>query len=168
MKQITILTTGGTIEKTYNEADGSLKNGPSIFRNEILSHFRHPHIEFNVYEVFSMDSLDMNDDSREFLLTAIQLEMKRNQPIVVIHGTDTMELSAQYLIKNLKSIDVPIVFTGAMKPMGFRDSDAFQNVAQSIALCQYIKSGVYICFHGTLFEGDRCTKDRQKGTFVPC
>ena len=93
-KKLTVLTTGGTIEKVYDESDGALKNGPSIFRENILNHLRLPNYEISVYEVFSKDSLDIDDQGREFLKQAVELELSRGNPILVIHGTDTMTHSA--------------------------------------------------------------------------
>ncbi|MFK8137231.1 MAG: asparaginase domain-containing protein [Bdellovibrionales bacterium] len=163
--KVIVLTTGGTIEKTYDERDGLLRNGPSIFREQILSHFRYPHHEIEVYEIFSMDSLDMDDDAREFMLQAIQMEMAKDIPIIVIHGTDTMDKTAQYLINNLSSINVPILLTGAMKPVQMKDTDAMQNVVEAIYATQFTSPGVYISFHGQLFVGDACRKNRSLMTF---
>lgn len=166
MKKLIVLTTGGTIEKVYDEEDGALKNGPSIFRENILSHLRLPLYEIQVYEVFSKDSLDIDDQGREFLAQAVALELNRAVPILIIHGTDTMDQSAEYLMEKLGNPPVPVVFTGAMKPIQMRDSDAFQNVSEAILASQILGPGFYISFHGQVFEAGKCQKDRQKMTFV--
>lgn len=167
MKKLIVLTTGGTIEKVYDEADGALKNGPSIFRENILNHLRLPNYEIQVYEVFSKDSLDIDDLGREFLAQAVALELNRAVPIVIIHGTDTMDLSAEYCLEKLGLPPVPVVFTGAMKPIQMRDSDAFQNVSEAILASQVMEPAYYISFHGQVFKAGECQKDRQRMTFIP-
>lgn len=166
MKKLIVLTTGGTIEKVYDEADGALKNGPSIFRENILSHLRLPNYEIQVYEVFSKDSLDIDAEGRAFLKQAVSLELNRGIPLLIIHGTDTMDVSAEYLKDEIGAPAVPVVFTGAMKPIQMRDSDALQNVAEAILATQLLKPGFYISFHGEVFEAGRCVKDRQRMTFI--
>ena len=164
-KFLTVLTTGGTIEKVYDEADGSLKNGPSIFRENILSSVRLPNYEIAVYEVFSKDSLDIDDQGREFLRQAIELELRRGNPILVIHGTDTMDKSAEYCKQKILEPGVPIVFTGAMKPIQMRDSDALQNVAGAISSIPLLAPGFYISFHGETFQAGKCRKNKNVMTF---
>lgn len=166
MRKLIVLTTGGTIEKIYDEEDGSLKNGPSIFRQNILSNLRLPNYEIQVYEVFSKDSLDIDDQGREFLSQAVALELRRGIPILIIHGTDTMDQSAEFCLKRLGEPPVPVVFTGAMKPIQMRDSDALQNVSEAIMATQLLEPGYFVSFHGQVFPAGTCEKDRSKMTFV--
>jgi len=58
MKQITFITTGGTIEKTYDEHSGALSNQHSIL-SKILTTLRLPEININQRNVIFKDSLDM-------------------------------------------------------------------------------------------------------------
>jgi L-asparaginase len=53
-------------------------------------------------------------------------------PFVITHGTDTILETAKYLEANLPPLSVPIVLTGAMRPLGFENSDGIQNLAESI------------------------------------
>ena len=64
-----------------------------------------------------------------------------------------MDKTAEYLRLGLSpNIKLPVVFTGAMKPMGFEDSDATQNVTEAIFATKFCLPGVYISFHGELFD----------------
>ena len=69
--KVAILTTGGTIEKRYNEADGSLSNAGSAL-DEILAALRLPGVEVNHYEVMAKDSLDLTDHDRDVILSAVR------------------------------------------------------------------------------------------------
>jgi L-asparaginase len=84
---------------------------------------------------------------------------------VVLHGTDTMDLTARFCYEKFKEINVPVVFTGAMKPLGFDDSDAAQNVIEAIFAARILGPGYYATFHGKLFKVPRFRKNKQRGTF---
>jgi L-asparaginase len=164
-QKVTILTTGGTIEKSYNEYDGSLENRQSRLKNRLLSRLRLPHTEVSLHEVMAKDSLHMTDEDRETIWQRIQGEFVKKEPLVVLHGTDTMEQTAEYCHNRCEQPPVAVVFTGAMKPMGFEDSDAPQNFIEALAACQLLPPGFYISFHNRVFQVPRATKNRRRRTF---
>lgn len=163
--KVTILTTGGTIEKSYSEYDGSLKNRQSLLKNKLLARLRLPHTEISVFEMMAKDSLDMTNEDREQIWQNISKHFEANAPLLILHGTDTMEVSLQYCYERCEKPPVPVVFTGAMMPMGFEGSDALQNFAEALALCQIIEPGFYISFHSHLFSAPLVTKNRKRRTF---
>lgn len=160
-----ILTTGGTIEKIYDEFEGSLQNKDTIVKNKILQKLRLPYTEIQVEQIMSKDSLVMDDRDRASILESIKSYARFGNPIVVLHGTDTMDLTSRFCFENFKDISVPVVFTGAMKPLGFDDSDAAQNVIEAIFAARILKPGFYVTFHGKLFTVPNVKKNKQRGTF---
>jgi L-asparaginase len=162
---LTILTTGGTIEKVYDEFEGSLTNRDTIVKNKILQKLRLPYTSIEVKHVMAKDSLYMDDQDREFILQSIKSQAEERKPIVVLHGTDTMDLTSRYCYDHFRDISVPVVFTGAMKPLGFDDSDAAQNVIEAIFAARIMKPGYYVTFHGKLFKVPNFRKNKTKGTF---
>lgn len=162
---LTILTTGGTIEKTYDESEGSLENRDTIVRNKILQKLRLPYTDISVKGIMSKDSLFMDDADRAFICEAIKETAELGNPIVVLHGTDTMSVTAKYCFDHFKNVSVPVVFTGAMKPMGFDDSDAAQNVIEAVFAARLMKPGYYLTFHGKLFNVPNVRKNKDLGTF---
>lgn len=160
-----ILTTGGTIEKIYDEFEGSLQNRDTIVKNKILQKLRLPYTEIQVKQIMSKDSLYMDDKDREFILESIKTYAKFGNPIVILHGTDTLDLTAKFSFDNYKDIAVPVVFTGAMKPLGFDDSDAAQNVIEAVFAARILDPGFYATFHGKLFKIPNVRKNKTKGTF---
>ena len=166
--KIQIISTGGTIEKTYDEFDGSLENKTTQLEKRILSRMRLPDCSFEVTPILSKDSLYFDDNDR--MLVAKTIEEKLRDPdvgaVLVIHGTDTMVNTADFVRLNVICPKAPIIFTGAMKPMGFDDSDAYQNVTESLLAARVCASGgVYIVFHGRIFTVPFVQKNRLKGTF---
>jgi L-asparaginase len=164
-KEIILITTGGTIEKTYDEFDGSLENRGTSIKNRIMHKLRLPYTSIQVYPLMSKDSLYMDDNDRELLCQTIKDQLKRKSPIVVLHGTDTMALSAEYCFNKIANVDVPIVFTGAMVPMGFEDTDATQNVTEALLASKLLDSGFYISFHNQIFKVPFVRKNKEKRTF---
>ncbi len=164
-KDILIITTGGTIEKTYDEFDGSLENRGTSIKNRILSKLRLPYTNILVHPLLSKDSLYMDDADRALICDAIREDLKKEAPIVVLHGTDTMALSAEYCFERIKNPAVAVVFTGAMIPMGFDDTDATQNVTEALLAARLLSAGFYISFHNQIFKVPHVQKNKEKRTF---
>ena len=62
MRRIALVTTGGTIEKTYDEQTGELGNRHSIVRR-MLGELRLEGTELTVREVLSKDSLELTAEA---------------------------------------------------------------------------------------------------------
>ncbi|WP_295798565.1 asparaginase domain-containing protein [uncultured Microbulbifer sp.] len=162
---IRILTTGGTIEKSYCEAEGTLKNRASIIRDGLIASLRLPYTHLELESVLNKDSLEMDDSDRMQICSAIARTAEEGDPIVVLHGTDTMSVTAEYCYKRMGTPKVPVVFTGAMKPMGFIDSDARQNVTEALLAARLMEPGFYIAFHNRVFAIPGARKNLETGTF---
>ncbi len=165
MKQITFITTGGTIEKTYNEHNGALSNQHSIL-SKILATLRLPEMNINQRNVIFKDSLDMTDSDREIILDITRQAMAGSDAIIILHGTDTLEQTGCLLYNEIKDPKCPIIFTGAMRPYEFRDSDAAQNVTEALFASTMIGPGIYVVMHNHLLSFPGVKKDRDKLTFV--
>jgi L-asparaginase len=163
--EILLFTTGGTIEKTYNEFDGSLENRGTSIKNRISTKLRLPTTQIHVFPLMSKDSLYMTDEDRQFILSKLKEHVYGKTPIVVLHGTDTMTNTAEYCWKHVPDPKVPVIFTGAMIPMGFEDSDSTQNVTEALLATRMLPPGFYITFHNQIFKVPNVRKNREKGTF---
>tara|TARA_B100002052_G_scaffold64657_2_gene57856 strand:+ start:6554 stop:7051 length:498 start_codon:yes stop_codon:yes gene_type:complete len=157
--KITILVTGGTFDKEYNEISGALYFNESNIK-EMLELGRCK-IPVSIKNLMLKDSLDMVDIDRKLILDAcIQTKIKK---IVITHGTDTMTKTAKLLAQNIKN--KTIVFTGAMIPYKFGASDGLFNLGSALTAAQTLESGVYIAINGNIFKWDEVTKNRKKGVF---
>lgn len=164
-RPLIILTTGGTIEKIYDESEGTLQNRDTIIKNKILQKLRLPYTDIRVKSLMAKDSLYMDESDRELICQEILEHAKLGFPIVVLHGTDTMDITSSFCFEKAPTPAVAVVFTGAMKPMGFDDSDATQNVVEAIFAAHMVKPGYWVTFHGRLYPVPGFRKNRQKGTF---
>ena len=170
MRKITLITTGGTIEKTYDESTGELANRRSIVRR-MLDELRLEETEVNVFELMSKDSLDMTEADRSRILEAVRAtgaceEEAVTKGIVVLHGTDTLALTGQHLYDQLEKPCVPIVLTGAMRPFEMKQSDALQNLTEAVFATGVLPPGVYCVAHGRVLAFPGVRKDPERGTFV--
>ena len=107
------------------------------------------------------DSLDLTDEDRALLHDRVAEETCSR--IVITHGTDTIPQSAEML----SSISgKTIVFTGAMLPARFFDSDACFNLGGAIIAAQTLPPGLYLVMHGRVFDPCKVVKDRNKSLFL--
>ncbi|MDA9189405.1 asparaginase [bacterium] len=151
-KKIVLMTTGGTIDKSYDEFDGTLANRDSLIKTHILDKLRFPYLEIEQISILSKDSLHFTEYDRILLAKSIEAQSSKGHPVVVLHGTDSMAKSAQFIKDYLGELAVPIIFTGAMKPVGYSDSDAYQNVVSALMSSQTVSAGIYISFHLRLYQ----------------
>jgi L-asparaginase len=162
--KVFVITTGGTIEKIYDEESGTLTNRGSVLQ-QMLGRLRLPYTTIQSYDLLCKDSLEMTDKDRQMILFAVENLLEHKVPILILHGTDTMEHTAGYLYENLPNLSVPIIFTGAMKPFGFENSDALQNFTEALLACSLIGPGLYISMHGCIHPLPGVFKNRENGTF---
>jgi L-asparaginase len=160
-----LITTGGTIEKAYWELTGEVANLSNKV-DRYLGQLRLPDTDINVLPLMNKDSREMNDQDRQFLLGMVREVLKERAPVVITHGTDTMVESGLYLQRGLPELEVPIVMTGAMTPLGFEGSDGLQNLTESLFATRFLPPGVHVVIHGQHFPIGHVRKDKQLCRFV--
>jgi len=163
--RLTILTTGGTIDKTYDEFQGSLRNEQTAI-DVILDSLRIPDLDIHHVEVMHKDSLDMTDQDREIIAAAVCDAAPTSDAIVILHGTDTLSETGEHLCEKCTGLRIPIILTGAMRPYEFRDTDALQNVTEALLASRMVVAGVYVAMHNRVLKFPGVKKDRQALTFV--
>jgi len=163
--RLTILTTGGTIDKTYDEFQGSLRNQHTVI-DVILDSLRLPDLDILNVEVMHKDSLDMTTEDREIIAKAVCDAAPASDAVVVLHGTDTLSETGELLVRQCSRLEIPILLTGAMRPYEFRDTDATQNVIEALLASRMVDPGVYVAMHNRVLKFPGVVKDREALTFV--
>jgi L-asparaginase len=155
---ITILTTGGTIDKVYFDAKSEFEIGDTLLQ-ELLTE-ANIHEGYRLRELMRKDSLDMTADDRDVIVEAVgQTNATR---ILITHGTDTMAQTAEAL-KDVR--DKTIVLFGAMQPARMRRSDAVFNLGFAWAAVSLLPPGVYIAMNGEVFEAGAVRKNVKDKRF---
>ena len=158
--KIKIYSCGGTFEKIYDSITGQL-----IFKNsciaELIDRSRVPQ-ETTAETILLKDSLDMTDKDRELILNKINLEKLKQ--IILIHGTDTMIETAEFLMSRTDPSKT-IVLTGAMVPYSLKNSDALFNLGSAFMSLRYLRTGVWIVMNGRCFKPNEVIKNKNLGVF---
>lgn len=170
MRHIRLITTGGTIEKTYDEATGGLANRRSIVR-KMLRRLRLEETSITIVELMSKDSLLMTDEDRLRIAESVRAAggsaglRTETTGIVILHGTDTLAVTGEFLLTSLTPV-VPIVLTGAMRPFEMTRTDALQNLTEAVFATGIVGPGVYCAAHGRVLAFPGVVKDWERWTFV--
>ena len=158
-ERIRILATGGTFDKEYDELTGELYFKDSHLRD--MLRLGRCHLNVEIRTLMMIDSLRMTDADRQSILEqCLRAEERR---IVITHGTDSMELTAAVLGRNVTG--KTIVLTGAMVPYTFGSSDGLFNLGTALAFVQTLPAGVYVAMNGRYFEWRTVRKNRELGIF---
>lgn len=171
MRNITLITTGGTIEKTYNEESGTLENTRPMVQR-MLRRLRLEETKVHLVHLMSKDSLLMTDADRQDISRAVveafsaRSEQQCPVGVVVLHGTDTLDQTGEHLHRTLGALKGPVILTGAMRPFEMIRSDAMQNLIEAIFAAGVLPPGVYCVAHGRALRFPGVTKDRERRTFV--
>jgi len=160
---LTVLSVGGTFNKIYAPLTGALEIDPEARAlRQIMERWL---CRFELHTLIHKDSLEMDDRDREELARAVA--ECRSDSILIIHGTDTMEKSAQVLAEHF-SHERQILLTGAMVPYSIDPVEATANLASAVGWIRGSNQrGVFIGMHGLILPHDRITKDRKAGIFRP-
>ena len=155
-----ILNSGGTFNKRYNKLNGELEVPFDNYAvEEILSYCD---AEYNLAGVVYKDSLEMTSDDRKMIANIIM--GSEDDTFIIIHGTDTMHITAEFLDEVFD--DRKIVLVGAMEPFSINRVEATLNLGIAIGFCKSNKeSGVYISMNGYIELWNNIEKNRTLGKF---
>ena len=159
MKYIKVFSTGGTFDKEFNELNGELYFKKTQL-HELLELGR-SQLNVKVETLMMIDSLNMTDDERQYIIKKCQKEA--SQRIIITHGTDTMVETAKILAEHIQ--DKTIILTGAMIPIKFGSSDGLFNLGSALSFVQILEPGIYITMNGRYFNWDNVRKNKNLGIF---
>lgn len=153
-----VFTTGGSIDKFYSTQTSEFEIGdPRI--PEILDQ-ANVAVDYEIETLIKKDSLQLTDHDRDEIHDIVKSDPHRR--ILITHGTDTMIDTA------LALLDIPgkvIVFTGAMQPAAFRETDAHFNIGCAVIAMQTLPEGVYVVMNGRVFDPRHSEKNQQMDRF---
>lgn len=158
MDHLTVIATGGTIDKIYFDDKSSFQVGaPQI--GEILEQLGVA-FAFDVIPIMRKDSLHITADDRELVRRTIAAQPARH--VLVTHGTDTMVETALVLESIPGKV---IVLTGSLNPARFAGSDAVFNIGTAVGAVQSLPDGVYIAMNGRVWDPRRVRKNVAANRF---
>jgi L-asparaginase len=164
-RRIALISTGGTIEKTYDELSGVLANQVSVL-DVMLASLELRGVEVQRVALMNKDSLDMSPEDHTLIAETATRMAAQHAGVVVVHGTDRLAVSGERVVEVAGTPASPIVFTGAMRPYELRSTDALQNLTEALLAVQLVLPGVYVAMHNQVLQFPGVVKDRERGTFV--
>jgi L-asparaginase len=164
-KRIAILSTGGTIEKTYSESDGTLANQRSVLEIMLASLTLHG-IHIDRVPLMNVDSVAMQESDHERIVKVAAAYCESHDGIIITHGTDRLAHTGELLVRRLgPDLKIAIVLTGAMRPYELRNTDALQNLTEALLAVQIVPPGVYVAMHNSVLGFPGVVKDYARMTF---
>ena len=158
MKKLLVLTTGGTLDKVYFDALSEFQVGDAVAGSILTA--MNVNFEFEVKEICRKDSLELTDQDREHLKAAI--ESSDANYVLITHGTDTMVDSANYIGEQADKV---IIFTGAMQPAAFSNTDAVFNIGTAVGAFSVAQPGSYIAMSGQVYPASNVFKNYDSRRF---
>ncbi len=159
-----IINTGGTFNKRYDPIRGELIVASD--NDAVLAALEPIRAGFDISLVglFYKDSLEMDETDREVLSNEVCGSNEKN--IIVVHGTDTMDRSAEAIDTALgNGHGKTVVLTGAMIPFSIDPVEAVSNLTSAVTASGFLKPGVYISMHGLVLHYRNIVKNRKLGIF---
>lgn len=164
-KNILLISTGGTIEKTYDELSGLLSNQISVL-DYMLASLQLNGVRVSRLALMSKDSLEMTPEDHKLIAETVEKERFQYSGIIIVHGTDRLAESGEVLVERFKDLTIPVVLTGAMRPWELRRTDALQNLTEALLAVQLLEAGIYVAMHNRVLRFPGVCKDLEAGTFV--
>jgi glutamyl-tRNA(Gln) amidotransferase subunit D len=149
--KISMIVTGGTIGSRVDYEKGGVSAHMSS--EELLA--LAPELAEFVYikdlsRPFTKMSENMTYKDYQELAKEVAKELKKNEGVVITHGTDTLHYTAAALSFMLTDLSKPVVLTGSQRSSDRGSSDAAMNLVCSAYIAGYSDfAETGICMHGT-------------------
>ena len=165
MKTIALISTGGTIEKTYDELKGVLTNQATVL-DVMLTQLLLEGVRLTRVPLMNKDSLEMTSEDHTLIAKTVGVMTEAHDGVVVVHGTDRLANTGERIVELVPELQRPVVLTGAMRPYQLRTTDALQNFTEALLAVQLLSPGVYVAMHNNVLKFPGVVKDMTRGTFV--
>src|SRR5687767_9230098 len=103
---IALISTGGTIEKTYDAFSGILSNRLSVL-DVMLASIELRGVAIDRVFLMNKDSLDMDEADHDLIASTVHAHALTHRGVVVVHGTDRLARSGERVLKR-GAVGVPV------------------------------------------------------------
>lgn len=170
--RIAIIGHGGTIGmEEVLSSDSSFVRIPAKSAEELLMYTSNQTKQsalFKLIQFENEDSTNLNPYHWKKLARKIKSlqSQGKTDAVIVTHGTDTMAHHAGAIaLAFVRNLRIPVIFTGAQKPIGQAGSDALNNLEESIlTACSAVRKNlceVMIVFNHKIFLAVRTIKRNE-------
>ena len=151
-RRIALISTGGTIEKTYDELSGVLANQVSVLDVMLAS------LELRGVEVQRVALHEQGQPRHDARRSHADRRDRgagwRARPPASSSSTAPIgsRCRGDRVVELVGTPASPIVFTGAMRPYELRSTDALQNLTEALLAVQLVPPGVYVAMHNQVLQ----------------
>lgn len=172
--RVALISTGGTIEKTFDELHGVLHNRLSVL-DAILASLELDGVAITRIALMNKDSTEMSEADHDLIACTAQSRAADHDGVVIVHGTDRLTVTGDRIHQQCFAAAThaaapcskrPIVLTGAMRPYELRRTDAIQNLTEALLAVQIVPPGVYVAMHNQVLAFPGVRKDYERMTFT--
>ena len=166
--RLIVVDTGGTFNKHYRPTDGALVVASGSPAARAILDAAAENLDVDWLQPVCKDSLEMTETDRDEIVEALSAAVERSPgaPVLVIHGTDTMQRTGEVLADAFPR--QRIVLTGAMRPYEIDPVEPSFNLGLAMGFLQSEPvAGVYLAMSGLVRPLGRLEKDRLAGRFRP-
>jgi L-asparaginase len=166
--RVALISTGGTIEKTFDELHGVLDNRFSVL-DAILASLELDGVAITRVPLMNKDSTLMSEADHDLISQTAVKRAADHHGVVIVHGTDRLTKTGDRILAQMSAagqLRAPVVLTGAMRPYELRRTDAVQNLTEALLAVQIVLPGVYVVMHNQVLAFPGVHKDYQRMTFV--
>lgn len=154
MKKILLIATGGTIAS--RETEHGLR--PALSADDLRAAMGVKDAAVETLDLLSLDSTNIAPPHWEQIARCVADCRQTYDGIIISHGTDTMAYTAAALYYMLEHIDLPVVLTGAQRPLGTAGSDAEANLRLAARAALSGHAGIMIAFGERIIHGNAAKK----------
>ena len=162
--RVALISTGGTVEKTYNELEGVLHNAFSVL-DVMLASLSLENLEIVRVPLMNKDSMEMTPADHTLIAETAGAMCHAHEGVVIVHGTDRLAVTGERIVEVVPSPKVPIILTGAIRPYMMRNTDALQNLTEALLSVQILPPGIYCAMHDRVLTVPGVVKDTERATF---
>jgi L-asparaginase len=154
-----VIATGGTIASHFDGSQWTEVDGPTL-----VAELGELPVAVEVLAVAAGPSSNLSVESMVAIAEQVRVSLTAGaQGVVVVHGTDTMELTAfvVQLLLGTESTRRPVVFTGSMRAHSHPTPDGPTNLRDAITVAASdaaVGREVMVCLNGSLHAADRVRK----------
>ncbi|QQG40300.1 MAG: Glu-tRNA(Gln) amidotransferase subunit GatD [Candidatus Aenigmatarchaeota archaeon] len=147
---VSFITTGGTISSKVDYRTGGVT---ALVEPKELLHLAPEMSKFVNVRTFASPftrmSENMGFDDYAALASAVFKAMKKDEGVIVTHGTDTLHYTAAALSFAIRDPAKPVVLTGSQRSSDRGSTDASMNLLCSAIAAASDMAEVGVCMHGT-------------------
>ena len=161
-RKILVIYTGGTFGMSENLEIPNLQARALKQRLEYSVPEMKQIARCEVKVLFNTDSCQMGLNHWFAMANLIEKNVNRFDGVVILHGTDTLAYTGAALSFLLKNSPIPIVLTGAQKPLSALRNDARTNFLTALEVAAHapreLRNRVLVAFHDEVFLASRIRK----------